>query len=347
MRKTKILIILSAIALLGAACTPTTINNSSDGGIWVSQNNGETWEQRVNIYFDRVAKKTIGNLDIKKIIFSPKDERKIFLISEKNGLWVSWNSGYNWDLIFQNTAVNDIAIDPNNTRRVYAAVGSNIAISQDEGVHWRSTYISDDPSTIITGLILNPNNSNILYAATTKNTILISEDSGISWRIYTELKDIILTDMQFNPNQADANGIQRIIYAIVPGKGLAKSDDTGKNWELFDIAGEPKDYKLIPSGIVYASSTGLYRSLNFGKDWTSLPLISGKDNPSIESLAVNPKDPMEIFYGTQSTFYYSIDGGFNWIPRPLPTARSASELYIDPSSAHTLYMGVSRYKLKQ
>ncbi|MBU2575691.1 hypothetical protein KKF64_01210 [Patescibacteria group bacterium] len=345
MEKIKFLIILLSAALIGAACAPTVISNDSDGGIWVSENNGEIWEQRINIYYDRAGAKTIGNLDIKEIIFSSQDNRKIFIISEKNGLWVTWNSGYNWDLIFRNTSINDMAIDRENPRRLYLAFGHNIAVSNDEGVHWKSTYISDDTTAFITSLVLDPDNSNVLYAATNKQNILISENSGISWRVHTELpRGIILENMQFHSNELDLDSKQRSIYAIAQTKGLFKSKDAGKTWELFDIAGEPRDYKLIPSGVVYASSSGLFRSLNFGKDWTSLPLISGKNDANIYALAINPEDPLEIFYGSRSTLYHSVDGGFNWIPRSLPSARSSSEIIIHPDDPDTLYMGVSRLR---
>jgi len=343
MNKIKILIIVLSIALLGAACTPGSIKSNIDGGIWVSFNKGSAWEQRINIYADRTSRKTIGNTDIKKLVFSSEDERKIFAITKRNGLWVSWNSGNNWDLILANISVNDIVIHPTNPRRIYAAIGSSIAMTEDEGVNWKSTYTSDDSTVSITSLVLNPDNPNILYAATSQGNVLISDNRGIAWRVYAELKNgIILQDMEFHPNQVNPESKERVIYAIASGKGLIKSSDTGKNWELFDISGDPRDYKLIPSGIIYASSTGLYRSLNFGNDWMQLPLISGKKDANIYALAVNPDDLLEIFYGARSTLYHSVDGGFNWVPKLLPTARAVSELIIHVDTPDMLYMGVSR-----
>lgn len=345
--RVKLITILFSIALLGAACTPgtVTVQSTTDGGIWTSSNNGETWEQMVNIYTDRASKKTISNLDIKKIVFSTKDERKIFIISERNGLWVSWNSGHNWDLVLPNISVNDIAIHPDNSRRIYAAVGSSIAVSDDEAVTWKSTYTSDNASAFISSIVLNPDNPAIVYASTSDNNILISDNSGISWRIHAEIgAKAVLQDMQFHLSQTNKEKAHTSIYAIDKTKGLAVSHDTGKNWEFFDIKGDPRDYKLIPAGIIYASSTGLFRSLNFGNDWTDLPLISGKNGSNIYSIAVDPDNALEIFYGTKSTLYYSFDGGFNWIPRSLPTARAVSELMIHPDQSNTIYMGVSRFR---
>ena len=343
MNKTKIVIIGISVLLLGAACAPIGVSNKSDGGFWITESKGASWDQKVDIYADRSDNKTIGNVDVKKIIFSPNDERKIFLLTDKNGLWFSWNQGNNWDLLLGSAMVSDIAINLEDSKKIYAAVGSSIAVSLDEGSRWSSTYISDDPIVKITGLILDKKNPSTIYAATSIGTIIVSDDSGISWRLHSETGEA-LKDMQYHSNQENA------IYAIAQGKGLAISRDSAKTWEFFDglsqFAGssEARDYEFIPSGIIYASEYGLLRSLNFGKDWVSLPLISGKTDPKIYAIAVAPNDPLKIFYGTKSNLYYSSDGGFNWIPRPLPTTRATSDLIIHPKMPDMLFMGVKRLK---
>ena len=342
MTKTKLLSIAALLVFLGAACTPGAVQTEADGGVWVTQNKGETWEHRSTIFADRTSKKTIGSIDIKEIIFSSDDPDKVFAISDRAGLWVSWNKGHFWDLILSNMHITDIAIHPDNPKVIYAAIGSTIVVSGDQGIHWRSIYTSDDSSILITSIVLNPNNPNILLAATDSGDILISEDSGTFWRIYSSLGSVVLTDMEFHPT------IQKTIYALVKGKGLVRSLDEGKNWEFFDEAftefagtDDGRDFVLVPSGVVYASAFGLLRSLNHGKDWLELPLISGSHNANIYSLVVDPVNPLEVTYGTRSTLYHSIDGGFNWIPRMLPTTRTATELKIHPENPDLLYLGVS------
>ena len=149
--------------------------------------------------------------------------------------------------------------------------------------------------------------------------------------------------MQFHPQKPDT------IYAAIENVGLIRSLDDLKTWESFeeefaeyDSSNVYRDFVLIPSGVVYASKHGLLRSLNHGKDWASLPLISGKNDSNIYALAVNPDNPLEIYYGTKSNFYHSIDGGFNWVPRTLPTTRTTSDILINPNNTDTIYMGVSQ-----
>ncbi|MBI2637014.1 MAG: hypothetical protein HYW81_02370, partial [Parcubacteria group bacterium] len=189
----------------------------------------------------------------------------------------------------------------------------------------------------------SPSNPDTVYAATNAGDLLVSDDNGISWRVHAALgAGTVLEKMQFHPQQP------RTMYALAAGKGLARSEDAGAHWAFFTDAfssfsgaDDPRDYALIPSGIVYASTHGLLRSLNQGHDWTSLPLISSHQDANLYALAVNPQNPLEIFYGTASTLYHSLDGGFNWIPRQLPTTRRASSLAFYPADLRLLFMGVS------
>ena len=345
MRRTniKLATALAGITLLGAACAPGNVSSVADGGVWATSSGGEQWEQRSTIYEDRVSKKAITEVNAKKFVFSPADPRKVFLVSRGSGLWFSWNQGYFWDLVLPNSAVSDLAIHPENPERLYAAVGSTVAVSMDEGAHWRSTYTSDSTSTLVTSVAVNPSNPSTVYAATNIGDVLISEDNGVSWRVHASLRaGTALEKMQFHPKQP------RTMYALAEGIGLARSEDAGEHWTFFTDAFRsfsgadvPRDYALIPSGIVYASTYGLLRSLNHGQDWTSLPLISGLRDANLYALAVNPQNPLEIFYGTASTLYHSLDGGFNWIPRPLPTTRRVSSLAFYPADLKLLFMGVS------
>lgn len=342
MRKIKLVFILFGAVLLGAACTPRNVGSEPDGGVWVTSTNGEQWEQRSTIYEDKFSKKTMAEVNVKEFVFSPADPRKMFLVSRQAGLWFSWNQGYFWDLILPNSEVADLAIHPQNPSRLYAAVGSTIALSTDEGAHWRSTYTSDSPATLITSVAVNPGTPGTVYAATNSGDLLVSEDFGVSWRVHATLgPGIVLEKMRFHPSRPNT------VYALVSGKGLARSEDAGENWSFFaeafgayPDANDPRDYALIPAGLVYASRYGLLRSLNQGKDWTSLPLISGARDANIYALAVNPGNPLEIFYGTTSTLYHSLDGGFNWIPRPLPSTRTAAALALYPKDPKLLFLGV-------
>lgn len=340
--KHRFVAIVAGILFLGAACTPGTVERDTDGGIYYTEDAGETWVQRNTIYKDRNSERTIDNIDIAGLFFSPGDARKIFAITKREGLWVSWNAGHNWDPIMSNSGLIDIAFDRLDPKIIYAAIDGSIAKTIDEGVAWKGVYTSDTGNIKINSIVIDPKNQNRILAATNQGTLLISDNAGVAWRVLAKTPGA-LYDMQYHPNR------EQTIYAGSGTVGLVRSRDNGSTWEDFseqfaEFAGthEYRDFVLIPSGVVYASRYGLLRSLNHGQNWASLPLISGAKDSNIQALAVNPGNPLEIYYGTNSTFYVSLDGGLNWIPRTIPTTRPASDVIIDPSDSSHIYLGVSR-----
>jgi len=338
----KLLFATLLTTLLGAACTPGRLSTPTDGGVWFSQDKGAHWVQRSVVYQDRLNTRTISDMNIRKLIFSSIDDRKLFAITEKSGLWMSWNAGNNWDQILGSTNIQDIVVHPTDPRTIYAAVDNAVVKSVDEGETWKAVHTSDDVRNAITTILLLPRNPNVVYATAQSGDILLSENAGVSWRIFSHI-DGEVQKMQFHPSN------DKIIYAGVHKKGLFISYDEGGHWESFDEkfknypnSNDFRDFELIPSGIIYASSYGLLRSLNQGKDWTSLPLISTTRDSNIYSLAVNPNNPLEIYYGTKSTFYRSVDGGFNWIPIAQPTTRATSDILINHTNTDDIYLGVQR-----
>ena len=339
----RLFLIIGAVLLLGAACAPQQIQTATDGGIWLSEDLGENWDQRVIIYEDGTRKRTIADINVKKLLFSPGDERKIFAVSESKGLWVSWNEGHNWDQILASSEINDVVIDINDPKIIYAAVGGFIVQTKDEGITWKSIYASDLPTTKITSITIDPKSRQVIFAGTNEGNLLISENNGLAWRIQAKSAGGAILKLQFHPNK------NATLYAGIETKGLARSFDQGKNWEFFDNAFAEfqdtnifRDFSLVTSGIVYASKYGLLRSLNQGTDWTNLPLISGRKDSNIQAISTDPDNPIEVYYGTNSTFYYSLDGGFNWVPRELPSTRSASTILISSDNHKKIYLGVSR-----
>lgn len=344
MIKTKIIIAAASLALLGAACAPGQVSRSGDGGVWLTTDKGENWGQKVLIYADRTSSKTIADIVAQKLIFSPKDNRKILAVSPDTGLWVSWNGGNNWDASLAAGNVADAAISPDNPRVWYAAVGRVIAKTENEGGGWKAIFTTDQEKHNISALALLPSKPAIIYAGTNRGDILFSEDYGRSWRTITRLPGAV---KKLAVHPAGNN----IIYAGLDGAGLAQSFDSGQNWKVlnqelaqFPGAGNFRDFALTPTGIIYAYGNGLLRSLDQGEHWVSLPLISPDQDTSIYSLAANPQNPLEIYYGTRSTFYHSADGGFNWIPRSLPTTKTPLAILINPEDPAMIYLGVGKVK---
>ena len=97
-------------------------------------------------------------------------------------------------------------------------------------------------------------------------------------------------------------------------------------------------------GLMFAATAyGLLKSPDSGDTWTRINLITPSQQSSINSLAVNPKDPKEIYYVTNTTFYSSSDGGASWRTKKLPSTRAGWQLLVKPDEPSVLFMGMKKY----
>ena len=94
-----------------------------------------------------------------------------------------------------------------------------------------------------------------------------------------------------------------------------------------------------PNTFLLASRNAISRSTDGGITWTALPIIS-PDTVDILAFAINAKKSNEMYYGTATTFYRSIDGGQHWSTDKLPTRRFASAILIDQEKPEVVYLGV-------
>lgn len=172
--------------------------------------------------------------------------------------------------------VNTFIIDPNNSETYYVGAPSGgLWKSTDSGENWLP--LSDHiPQIGISGIAIDPNNSNIIYIATGDDDamdtysvgVLKSLDGGISWN---------KTGLDFSTTNSISNEIyihpsnSNIIW-VSTSKGFFKSIDAGLNWNK-KISGNIMDFKLNPEdpNIIYAVSASEYwKSTNGGENFTKI-----------------------------------------------------------------------------
>ncbi len=93
-----------------------------------------------------------------------------------------------------------------------------------------------------------------------------------------------------------------------------------------------------------ASKYGLLRTRDGGKNWQAINLLTPPGSVDIFSLAINPQNGNEIYYGTSSTFYKTVNGGEKWITKRLPTTRATSFLLVDFKNPNVIYLGTKKIK---
>jgi hypothetical protein len=123
-----------------------------------------------------------------------------FPLSRSGGVFKSTDGGANWSSAgLADTAVTVLAIDPANSSTLYAGTGSDSSAPQgfrgmfkstDSGASWLPINNGlaglFDTRSSITALVINPHNSNILYAGTSGGGVFISVDSGANWSPFND-----------------------------------------------------------------------------------------------------------------------------------------------------------------
>ncbi len=163
--------------------------------------------------------------------------------------------------------------------------------------------------------------------------VALSEDGGRSWTPAAGIPDkTVCTHIVLDP---DSPAEARVLYACGVQRGVFKSVDGGKNWELKanGLPAEPAVWRLtrLPDGtlclLVMRSlrdnrivDGGIYLSRDGAESWQSAPLPAGVNAPN--DLIVDPRDPQVMYLSCWPLprervergggLFRSEDGGATW-----------------------------------
>src|SRR5690606_35780502 len=146
-------------------------------------------------------------------------------------------------------------------------------------------------------------------------------DGGRSWANIFQIKDEI-TAIEVS------NRDSRVILVGTDDKGLWRSMDAGATWTEFEdvLNKEFKNSDAVygfsqtrdGSTLLMNTEYGILRSNDAGVTWESVALIAAGRDVHIWSIAIDPEDPQQIYYGTQGTFYSTEVGGGSWSAEDMP-----------------------------
>ncbi len=223
---------------------------------------------------------------------------------------------------------------------VFSAIGNGIFKSHDRGQTWEQLpATSNNPDfSIVTRLIINPSNGNVIIASTvphdlsTDNTssIMRSTDGGVNWTKVKEItgifEQVIATPSNFNIQYASQNSV-----------GIWKSTDAGVTWNLSNAGMSPSGRveiavspvnptKLFASaeGSLSGSQSDLYYSDNAGDSWSLVNIMfTDKTVDFLEgqgfydnTILCDPFNEKMVYFGGVSLFSTTLGSGFsivdNW-----------------------------------
>jgi photosystem II stability/assembly factor-like uncharacterized protein len=186
-------------------------------------------------------------------------------------------------------------------------------------------------------MAVNPENTQIIYAANTEGGIFKTTDGGESWKNLKWLKGSI-GKIEFDTEN------RGLIYFASNSSGLLKTENAGEDFEkvldmnTYNVVADP-----LNSGVVYASTKkGLQRSVDKGGEWEILNTLTKPEELSSYGLAINPSDPSEIYYASGKAFYKSDNRGETWTPIQFNINASIDIIKVNPQNSSTIYLGTRR-----
>jgi photosystem II stability/assembly factor-like uncharacterized protein len=339
---------------------PNYIINGNDGGVMVSTDGGNKW----NNFFDVIPGAHFYNItyDMKQpynIIGSVQDHGS-YMASIKNTYGVKDTTILRWKAAPGGEGTIH-AVDPTDPDIIYASSfygrleraemrpgGKNAIIfprkKDDEDIH-RAEWLAYT--------LLSPHDHKTLYHGF--QYLFKSTNRGDSWtRISPDLTYNNKDKMGRTPyainHQAitaiDESPLQKgLLYVGTDDGRVWTTDNDGSNWTEI-VKGLPKNVhvsRLAASrydvNTVYITLSDrrednirpyIFRSKDRGRTWTSI----AADLPPapVNVVREDPKDPQLLFCGTDMGIYVSRDSGRSWqsLQNNLPASVSVNDLFIHP-----------------
>jgi photosystem II stability/assembly factor-like uncharacterized protein len=256
----------------------TVFAGTMGDGTYKTPDGGRTWYQ----FNSGINKGTISSV-VNQVIFNPLGTEMVYAATTV-GVFRSLDGGRNWEERMEGmTEVNFIvalAMDPQRPNVLYAGTTGGVYRSINATQSWEKIsrgMVADDAKMAsmamgVNGLAVDPTNSNIVYAATTKG-LYKSMDQGEHWiKIEGSIQNSYVSAIQLDPSQPST------LYLATSDR-VQKSEDSGATWQPKSNGLEAisiRSLQISPSNprVLYVGTNGggLYRSADAGESWKRLPL---------------------------------------------------------------------------
>jgi photosystem II stability/assembly factor-like uncharacterized protein len=292
----------------------------NDGGLYISQNGGNSWNWINNLPITQFYTCEIDHQFPQRLYGGTQDNGTNRTMT---GNTDDWENIYGGDGFY-------VLVDPENNNYVYAEYQyGNFARSTNGGYSFSSAMNginSSDRKNWNTPVVFDPTNPEILYYGA--NRLYRSTNRAVNW---TAISGDLSNGPGVNLTYGTITTISvspvnhQIIYAGTDDGNIWVSENYGTNWEIISsdlperwitrITADP-----IEENTVYASLSGyrwneylphVFRSENKGESWVD---ISGNlPEIPVNDLIVDPNNSERLYAATDVGVFASYDLGNNWI----------------------------------
>ena len=183
--------------------------------------------------------------------------------------------------------------------------------STDAGETWEQKVKIDEKNSLaslsINKVVVDQNDSNVIFAGTTENGIYKSSDAGETWAP-TSLQVGGIREIVFNPEDSS------VLYVTgnIAGTGkIFKSSDGGNNWEeVYSETHGSTEVNTIavdwydPRKVYAGTNVGaLLKSTDSGRSWVAIQWF----DKSVDRVAISHRDSRKLYVQLTNAIHKSID----------------------------------------
>lgn len=332
-----------ATAVAGVVQDPMTYYMGATGGLWKTDDAGESWGNISDGFFNTAS---VGAIAVSEsdpnVVYVGMGEAPVrgVMTSHGDGVYKSTDAGKTWSHmgLEKTRQISKIVVDPNNPDvLIVGAQGSPYAATEDRGIYrsadggqtWTKVHYVDENSGI-SDLSMDMTNPRIVYAAYWDHRrfpwkvqsggpgsgIWKSVDSGLTWnKLSKGLPKDVMGKIGISVSRANPNKVWAIVEA--EKGGLYRSDNGGKSWKLINpdrllrarswyymhIQAHPTDEESV-----FVMNAPLVQSTDNGKTFVNLNTPHG-DNHQVW---INPEHPQYMINANDGGANVSINGGKDW-----------------------------------
>src|SRR5687768_10504611 len=327
------------------ADAPVTVYaGAASGGIWKSTDGGTSFKPVFEENIQSIGAISIDHANPQTVWAGTGESWVRNSVSVGNGVYKTTDGGATWTNVglTDTEHISRIAVHPKKSDTVFVcATGHAWDANEERGVFrttdggktWKKVLYVDKDSGCA-DITQDPGDPNILYASMWQfrrrpdnfnsggpgSGLYRTKDGGETWE---KLKNGLPTGILGRIAVAVAPSRPSTVYAVVEAKktALYRSDDLGEHWremnDSFNVQVRPFYFALLvvdPANHerVYKPGYMLTFSDDGGKTFSGSIMSGNSVHPDHHALWINPRNPNELFVGTDGGVYQSFDKAQRW-----------------------------------
>jgi photosystem II stability/assembly factor-like uncharacterized protein len=307
---------------------PKTVYAGTTDGLWITKNSGQAW-----------SRATPKDVTVNTVQIDPRDNRRILIGTEYQGVMLSEDGGQNWkesNQGFVHKQVSWIMPDSKAAGGFVAGVQSGAGgmyqySSKDKS--WQPSQVA--PRARVSSFLILPDDRGRL-AGTVEGLYYRTENENIWKKLDGPIAKRTILSLVIDPKKpivyaGTDRGIYRAPLETLAFRTPTAADGGVKVWSLATTSINPE--------FVYAgTSIGLLRSSDQGDTWTVVSTQGLSAGVTIDALAISPSNKEHLMAGTAVGLFESHNGGVHWerVSNDGLDGQVASVLFLESSGSKIL-----------